>query len=106
MKVESLKGKIFTVRELYERDNKGKYKGHILFKEPIAKVKDIKLAVEFLKSEPTSLCLDCNTKWDGLIKKCDDCGAKYSKKPYQSRIDYYIAYEDVDAAFPDLYKGD
>lgn len=61
-------------------------------------------AVNLLKSEPMSLCLDCNTRWDGLAKKCEKCGAKYSKKPYESRIEYYICYEDVDTAFEDVTK--
>ena len=63
----------------------------------------VELAVDELKreivSEPMSLCLDCNNRWDGLIKQCEHCGAKYSEEPYMSKIEYYVYYDDVKEAF-------
>lgn len=50
---------------------------------------------ELKKLEVMSLCLNCKTKWNGKIKKCEKCGATYTTKAYQSRIEYYIDYGDI-----------
>ena len=55
MKTTPLKGKVFTLCDLYERDNEGKYKGYLLFEERIIKAKDIQSAVEWLKEEMSYL---------------------------------------------------
>lgn len=55
-------------------------------------------AVALLKSEPTSLCLNCNTKWEGIIRVCEKCGAKHTKD-YDNQIEHYIDYDDIDECF-------
>ena len=47
--------------------------------------------VEWIKTEPFTVCRKCNTHWDGLISECETCGSV--------AVAHCVDYDEIDEAF-------
>lgn len=50
---------------------------------------------KWIKKESFSICLKCNTRWDGLIKKCASCSARLIQDSYGTEIEWCINSEEL-----------